>query len=84
MGMKSHNSNEDDFKSRSGKLKNHFNLNKYSEIEDLLEIESEIIEDSHDANETVEDSLIAIEIVDESDIESQEEGRQIVNLSLKG
>jgi hypothetical protein len=76
--MEFHKSDEEDFHSHVGKLKNHFDLNKLPDTEDSIEIESEIIEKSLDADETVEDSLnateIATEIVEESDIESQEEG----------
>ncbi|XP_058744632.1 uncharacterized protein LOC131617342 [Vicia villosa] len=68
--MESHNSNEDGFKSSAGKRKFHIDLNKFPDIEDSFEVESETIEHSLDSTTTVE------EIVEESDIECEDEGRQ--------
>ncbi|CAI8602511.1 unnamed protein product [Vicia faba] len=68
--MESHNSNEDGFKSSAGKRKFHIDLNKFPDIEDSFEVESETIEHSLDSTTTVE------EIVEESDIEGEDEGRQ--------
>jgi hypothetical protein len=42
--MEFHKSDEEDFHSHVGKLKNHFDLIKLPDTEDSIEIESEIIE----------------------------------------
>ncbi|CAI8603580.1 unnamed protein product [Vicia faba] len=55
-------------------MKFHIDLNQLPEIEDSVEMESETIEHSLDVTATVEDSLNSTEIVEESDIESEEEG----------
>ena len=82
MGMESNNSNEDDLKSHA-KLKNLFDLNELPKSFDSYEIDSESFEKSIDATETGKNSLDVIEIVEESDIESEEEGRKPVIRRMK-